>query len=70
MQEQNKKEWASSVGVCKKHKPQHPHHALVGVAAVHKQTPNITTLGGPEGTALAAVATFVRSHICWYGKPG
>ena len=24
-QEQNKKEWATSVGLCQKHKPQHPH---------------------------------------------
>ena len=28
-QEQNKKEWASSVGLCQKHKPQHSHHAKV-----------------------------------------
>ena len=25
-QEQNKKEWASSVGLCQRRKPQHPHH--------------------------------------------
>ena len=25
-QEQNKKEWASSVGLCQRNKPQHPHH--------------------------------------------
>ena len=24
--EQNKKEWESSVGLCQRHKPQHPHH--------------------------------------------
>ena len=24
-----KKEWASSVGLCQKHKPQHPHHVKV-----------------------------------------
>ena len=28
-QEQNKKEWASSVGLCQRHKPQHPHHTKV-----------------------------------------
>ena len=28
-QEQNKKEWASSVGLYYKHKPQHPHHVKV-----------------------------------------
>ena len=27
--EQNRKEWASSVGLCKKHDPQHPHHVKV-----------------------------------------
>ena len=25
-QEQNKEEWASSAGLCQKHKLQHPHH--------------------------------------------
>ena len=25
-QEQNKKEWASSAGLCQRRKPQHPHH--------------------------------------------
>ena len=28
-QEQNKKEWASSVGLCLRLKPQHPHHVKV-----------------------------------------
>ena len=28
-QEHNKKEWASLVGLCQKHKPQHPHHVKV-----------------------------------------
>ena len=28
-QEQNKKEWASSVGLCQKYKLQHPHHVKV-----------------------------------------
>ena len=28
-EEQNMKEWASSVGLCQKHKPQHPHHMEV-----------------------------------------
>ena len=28
-QEQNKNEWASSVGLYRKHKPQHPHHVKV-----------------------------------------
>ena len=28
-QEQNKKEWANSVGLCQKHKPRHPHHVKV-----------------------------------------
>ena len=28
-QEQNTKEWVSSVGLCQKHKPQHPHHVKV-----------------------------------------
>ena len=29
MKEKEKKEWASSVGQCQKHKPQHPHHVKV-----------------------------------------
>ena len=29
IQEQNKKEWAGSVGLCQRHKPQHPHHMKV-----------------------------------------
>ena len=29
MQERNKKERTSSVGLCQKHKPQHPHHMKV-----------------------------------------
>ena len=29
IEEQNKKEWASSVGLCQKHKPQHPHDVKV-----------------------------------------
>ena len=29
-QEQNKKEWASSVSLCHRHKPQHSHHVKVG----------------------------------------
>ena len=29
-QEQNKKEWASLVDSCQKHKSQHPHHVQVG----------------------------------------
>ena len=28
-QEQSKKEWASSAGLCQKHEPQHPHHVKV-----------------------------------------
>ena len=28
-QEQNTKEWASSAGLCQRHKPQHPHHVNV-----------------------------------------
>ena len=28
-QEQNKKEWVSSVGLCQRHKPQHPRHVKV-----------------------------------------
>ena len=28
-QEQNKKEWANSVGLCQRHKPQHPHNVKV-----------------------------------------
>ena len=28
-QAQNEKEWASSVGLCPKHNPQHPHHVKV-----------------------------------------
>ena len=30
-QEQNKKEWASSVGLCLWHQPQHPHHVKVSL---------------------------------------
>ena len=30
-QEQNKKEWASSVGLCLGHKPQHPFHKKVSL---------------------------------------
>ena len=30
-QEQNKKEWASLVDLCQKHKPQHPHHVKVSL---------------------------------------
>ena len=29
IQEENKKEWASSIGLCQKPKPQHPHHVKV-----------------------------------------
>ena len=29
IQEENKKEWASSIGLCQKRKPQHPHHVKV-----------------------------------------
>ena len=32
-QEQNKKERASSVRFCQRHKPQHPHHAKVSLRA-------------------------------------
>ena len=28
-QEQNKKEWASSIGLCQRRRPQHPHHMKV-----------------------------------------
>ena len=30
-QEQNKKEWVSSVGLCPRRKPQHPHHVKVSL---------------------------------------
>ena len=28
-QEKNKKEWASSVGLCPRHKPEHPHNVKI-----------------------------------------
>ena len=37
----DKKEWASSVGSCQKHKPQHPHH--VKVSPRRRRTPTTTT---------------------------
>ena len=29
IKKKNKKEWASSVGLCQRRKPQHPHHVKV-----------------------------------------
>ena len=36
-QEQNKKEWESSVGLRQKHKPQHPHHVKVSPSGQKKK---------------------------------
>ena len=36
-QEQNKKDWASSTGLCQRHKPQHPHHVKVSLRRLTKR---------------------------------
>ena len=40
-QEQNKKEWASSINLCHRHKPQHPHHVKVGPWGQQKKKKHI-----------------------------
>ena len=42
-QEQNKKVWASSVGLHQKHKPQHPHHVKVSLQGLTKNMQHVHT---------------------------
>ena len=63
-QEQNKTEWASSVGLCQKHKPRHPHHVKVDPRGrKYNETDEQTTATTKRLVSTGFVATFVASRV-------
>ena len=51
-QEQNKKEWASLVGLCQRHQPQHPHHMKVSLWGLITQQARMVAVLSNKKTTL------------------